>query len=93
MKKGWKWGGLVAIALLLLFVLFAYINSTKNSGNPSCTDNSCSVSGIANPASVYCVAHNGTSKIITASDGSQSGLCRFADGTECDEWKFFRGEC
>lgn len=51
-------------------------------------------SGLANPASVYCVEQGGKSKIITAPDGSQSGQCVFADGRQCDEWQFFRSkEC
>jgi hypothetical protein len=49
--------------------------------------------GIANPASTYCVEQGGTSEIRTAEDGSQSGVCKFPDGSECDEWAFFRGEC
>ncbi len=46
-----------------------------------------------NPASVYCEENGGTVKIVTAEDGSQSGVCVFPDGSECDEWAFFRGEC
>lgn len=49
--------------------------------------------GIANPASVYCEEHGGTVDIRTAADGSQSGACVFPDGSECDEWAYFRGEC
>lgn len=49
--------------------------------------------GIANPASTYCAEQGGTSEIRTAEDGSQSGVCRFSNGSECDEWAFFRGEC
>jgi len=49
--------------------------------------------GIANPASVYCEEQGGTSKIITEQDGSQSGVCVLKDGTECDEWAYYRGEC
>ena len=48
---------------------------------------------IPNPASVYCEENGGTVKIITAEDGSQSGVCVFPDGSECDEWAYFRGEC
>ncbi len=48
---------------------------------------------VANPASVYCQDNGGTVEIRTAADGSQSGACRFADGSECDEWAYFRGEC
>jgi len=46
-----------------------------------------------NPASVYCAEQGGTLEIRTAADGSQAGVCLFADGSECDEWAYFRGEC
>lgn len=46
--------------------------------------------GLANPAAVYCQEQGGTSKIVTAADGSQSGQCEFPDGKKCDEWQFFR---
>ncbi len=28
-----------------------------------------------------------------AADGSQNGICVFPDGSECDEWAYFRGQC
>ncbi len=49
--------------------------------------------GMANPASVHCQEQGGNLVIRTAADGSQSGICEFDDGSECDEWAFFRGEC
>ncbi len=49
--------------------------------------------GIANPASAYCVEQGYRSEIRTTDDGSQSGVCIFPDGSECDEWAYFRGEC
>jgi putative hemolysin len=48
---------------------------------------------LANPASEYCIEEGGTIEIRTAEDGSQTGYCIFPDGTECEEWAFFRGEC
>lgn len=48
--------------------------------------------GIANPASTYCVEHGGQLEIVTTSDG-QLGICRFPDGSSCDEWAYYRGEC
>jgi len=51
------------------------------------------IANMPNPASVYCNEHGGQSVIRTASDGSQSGVCVFENGNECDEWLFFRGEC
>jgi putative hemolysin len=46
-----------------------------------------------NPASVYCEQQGNKLEIRTAADGSQSGVCIFPDGSECDEWAYFRGEC
>lgn len=48
---------------------------------------------IANPASVYCTEQGNKHEIRTAADGSQFGVCIFADKTECNEWAYFRGEC
>ena len=49
--------------------------------------------GIPNPASVYCNEQGNKHEIRTAADGSQNGICVFPDGSECDEWVYFRGEC
>ncbi len=46
-----------------------------------------------NPASVYCADNGGTLDIRKDNAGNESGVCVFADGSECDEWAFFRGEC
>lgn len=48
---------------------------------------------IANPASVYCKKLGYTLEIRTDAEGGQYGVCIFNDGNECEEWKFFRGEC
>jgi putative hemolysin len=49
--------------------------------------------GIGNPASVFCEVNAGRLELRTAADGSVSGTCILPDGTQCDEWAFFRGEC
>jgi putative hemolysin len=46
-----------------------------------------------NPAAVFCQEQGYQSEIRTAEDGSQYGVCIFPDGSECDEWAFYRGEC
>lgn len=46
-----------------------------------------------NPASVYCAQKGNNLEIRTTADGSQSGICVFPDGSICDEWAFYRGEC
>lgn len=46
--------------------------------------------GLANPAATFCVESGGQYEIHTAADGSQSGTCTLADGTEMDAWDYFR---
>ncbi len=48
---------------------------------------------LPNPASAYCEEQGNRLEIRTAPDGSQSGVCVFPDGGECDEWAYFRGAC
>jgi putative hemolysin len=51
------------------------------------------IANLPNPASVFCEQNGGISEIRTDINGSQSGVCIFPDGSECDEWAYFRGEC
>jgi len=48
--------------------------------------------GLANPASVFCEENGGTLEIRDEADG-QVGYCVFPDGSECEEWAYYRGEC
>jgi putative hemolysin len=48
---------------------------------------------MANPASVYCEQNGGKLEIRTAPDGGQTGYCKFNNGSECEEWAYFRKEC
>jgi putative hemolysin len=47
---------------------------------------------LPNPASVFCEEQGGTVDIRTE-DGGSIGYCVLSDGTECEEWAFYRGEC
>lgn len=79
-----------SFCLIPILVLLAACSPVKlPSLSPTPTPNS----EIANPASVYCQQQGGQYRIITAADGSQSGLCIFPDGSSCDEWAYWRGEC
>jgi putative hemolysin len=49
--------------------------------------------GLPNPAAVYCEEHGGKVDIREDPQGGQYGVCMFNDGTECDEWAYYRGEC
>lgn len=48
--------------------------------------------GIANPASKNCQDKGGQWSTSRETAGTL-GICKFSDGSECEEWQFFRGEC
>jgi putative hemolysin len=52
------------------------------------------VSGLPNPASVYCIEDlGGTLEFINTPEG-QVGICHLPDGRECEEWELYRtGRC
>jgi putative hemolysin len=52
-----------------------------------------SAAGLANPASVFCRQNGGELEMRPDSAGNVAGICVFADGSECDEWAYFRAEC
>jgi putative hemolysin len=84
------------ILLPTLFVIFAGLAScaaprTQPTADPVPTN--IPQADMPNPASAHCVEKGFKSEIRTATDGSQSGVCIFPDGSECDEWAYFRGEC
>ncbi|MBI5159403.1 DUF333 domain-containing protein [Candidatus Micrarchaeota archaeon] len=47
---------------------------------------------ITNPASEKCIAQ-GFQLDLRENESSQFGVCVFPDGSECEEWAFYRGEC
>lgn len=48
--------------------------------------------GLANPASKYCVDAGYTLEIVRTGEG-EHGICHFGDGERCEEWAFFEGDC
>jgi putative hemolysin len=78
------WIGLVLVSLILA--------ACAAQGAPAPTPTS-EGQGLPNPASVYCEEQGNRLEIRTAEDGSQSGVCVFPDGSECDEWAYYRKEC
>lgn len=76
---------------IILMALTACTALQVQTPEPTATD--ISQAGIPNPASVYCDQNGYEHEIRSADDGSQSGICVFPDGSECDEWAYFRGEC
>ncbi len=48
---------------------------------------------LPNPASVYCEENGGKLDIREDITGGEMGICVFPDGSECEEWAYYRGEC
>jgi putative hemolysin len=70
--------------------------SSVGRSGPNCEFAPCpeeNTAQLANPASVYCEKQGGKLEIRTGTDGSQTGFCKLSDGSECEEWAYFRGEC
>jgi putative hemolysin len=49
--------------------------------------------GLANPASVHCIEQGYIQQMLEDEKGNQYGVCIFPDGSQYEEWAFFRGEC
>lgn len=76
--------GLKILSILSIFILISLISGCSQTNNKN---------NISNPASVYCLNNNGTLEIRTNLDGSQTGYCIFLDGSECEEWLYYRNNC
>jgi putative hemolysin len=48
---------------------------------------------VPNPASVFCEQNGGKLELRQDAAGATAGICVFPDGSECDEWAFYRSEC
>ena len=83
-------GNLKSIFLFLLFCTLI-LNGCKLAALSASGDTE-PVIGMPNPATVYCEEQGGTSEMRTDENGTV-GICHFSDGSTCDEWAFFRGEC
>jgi len=76
---------------IILLALAACTTPPVQTPEPTATD--VPPASMPNPASVFCEQNGNKHEIRTTADGSQSGVCIFPDGSTCDEWAYFRGEC
>lgn len=87
-----RWSTFVVL-LLLAALLSACFGISQEVPPPAPEPAETPLIGMPNPASVYCEEQGGRLEIRTGADGGQFGVCIFTDGSECDEWAFYRGEC
>lgn len=78
---------------LLTIALMALTACAPLSPTPEPAATGTPEANLPNPASVHCREMGNTLDIRTEADGSQHGVCVLPDGTECDEWAYFREEC
>jgi len=77
--------------IILIALTACAAPQTQAAPEPAATD--MPQANMPNPASLYCEQQGNKLEIQTAADGSQSGVCVFPDGSTCNEWAYFRGEC
>ena len=78
----------VTVALFCTLSLLAACSGMQSQTQPDPEN-----ATMPNPASVFCEEQGGTPEIRADEEGGQVGICVFANGSECDEWAFYRGEC
>lgn len=77
-------------ALFTLFMLFGIGFSAACSSNQA---SSTPQMNMPNPASVFCEQNGRKLELRQDALGGVAGVCIFLDGSECDEWAYFRNEC
>lgn len=58
-----------------------------------CQEQKCVSEVLGNPASINCQEKGGSLDIRQDFRNQEYGVCVFKDKSECEEWKFFKGEC
>lgn len=74
--------------ILVLGAILLVLGCTSSSQEPCKSAAKCE-----NPASAYCFEQNKTLEIRIDPLGGEYGVCKFRDGTECEEWRYYRKEC
>ena len=77
---------------LFLLISFLLLTACQPTADPTDNTTGSGNAGLANPASVYCNEQGGKLEIRDNELG-QYGVCVFSDGSECEEWAYFRGDC
>jgi len=83
------------VLLTVSLLIFGFISAAcaNQATQPAATAPEENQLEMANPASVYCQEQGYQWELRTGEDGGQLGMCIFPDGSECDEWAYYRGEC
>jgi Tol biopolymer transport system component/putative hemolysin len=77
----------ILFSLYMLLAILLIASCTSKQASPTAQP------GLPNPASVYCGQNGGKLEMRQDASGGTAGICVFPDGSECDEWAYYRGEC
>jgi putative hemolysin len=81
------------LGLILVLIVLLASSCTPQSVVMPASATLTPAAGLANPASVFCQKQGFRLELRTDTTGSQTGICHFPDGSQCDEWAYYRGEC
>ena len=76
---------LLSFVILMGMPLIASCSPSQVSPTPE--------ANLPNPASVFCEEQGGKLELRQDASGGVAGVCVFPDGSECEEWAYYRGEC
>jgi uncharacterized protein len=79
--RRWWWATVAAATLVVLPACGDDDNEPTNTVS----------TGIANPASEYCIEQGGTVEIVEDA-GGEIGYCNLPDGTRIEEWEYYRSQ-
>jgi hypothetical protein len=75
--------------LATLCAILLAVAACGSDAEPSATTDG--PTGLANPASVFCVDQGGTVEIVDE-EGGEVGYCNLPDGSRIEEWEYFRSQ-
>ncbi len=81
------------LGLILAFLLSGCVGAQTPEETIPATAPEKTIASMANPAAVYCKSQGYRLQPVIVADGSQAAICIFPDGSQCDEWAYYRGEC
>ncbi len=84
---------LAGLGLILVLMLTGCAGQQTPDGTIPSTAPSKTGANMANPAAVYCEGQGYRLQPVMTDGGGQSAICIFPDGSQCDEWAYYRGEC
>ena len=83
----------VTIILFLLLLLIVSACVAKDLEEIDIAIDDPYITGMANPASVYCESLGYETELVEDEDGNQDENCIFPDGSFCPSWDFLAGRC